>query len=83
MMKCACGGELKSANNFSGNDLIEEKKKYIKNIPLDGIPNDSLIIRSRKCTKCGVYSMTVEILDKQVEVRPKMRATLKKKNSGK
>ena len=82
MMKCSCGGTLRSANTFSGKKIVDEKRKYIKTVSLRGISSDNLIIRSRKCDKCGVYHMTVEILDRPFEVRQNMRDTLQKKARG-
>lgn len=76
MMKCICGGNLKSANTFSGKEAIEEKRNYIKEIDISKIDPNKLIIRSRKCENCGLYWMSVEILDRPVKVRQNMRNTL-------
>ncbi len=80
-MKCPdCNEHMGVTNTYDG-ELVTNYLKYISNGIAQVTNPDQLVIRRRKCPKCGVYRYSIEILDQPIKVNNMMRHTLKQKFS--
>jgi hypothetical protein len=71
--------QFKELGSKAYETLSEEIRKYISNDIAQVTNPEQLVIRRRKCPKCGVYRYSIEILDQPIKVNKMMRNTLKHK----